>query len=193
MLSIYVNSWRSSGTSFVVTPWAVSVRLGAEALHHPLRDTSLETILKSNEKSVRHYPDAGRLDHGLSCLRQIFVVDGEPSEVLQPGEGSFDDPSLGEDLELARTFIRTQNDLDNPSELVCCPVPKGALVTSVCKYLFPAPELVFRFFNDFCPPYCHEGWLRERQRPSGAQVRQPQYVPSNDYFDNLPLFISDAS
>ena len=89
--------------------------------------------------------DAGHLDHGLSGLRQILIVDGKPSEVLQPGEGLLDNLSFGKDLELAGAFIRTKNNFDNPSELVRYPVPERALVSAVSKYLSETREFVYQF------------------------------------------------
>ena len=44
---------------------------------------SLEVVLKSYKKSVKHNLDAGRLDHSLSGLRQELIVDGQSAEVLQ--------------------------------------------------------------------------------------------------------------
>lgn len=67
--------------------------------------------MKSHIKFVKHNLDAGELNHGLSRFRQILIVNGESSEVLQPGKGSFDNPSFGKDLELAGALIRTKDDL----------------------------------------------------------------------------------
>ena len=38
----------------------------------------------------------------------------QPSEVFQPGEGPFDNPSFREDMELTGAFVRTKHDFDNP-------------------------------------------------------------------------------
>ena len=98
--------------------------------------------MKLYKKSVKHYLDAGQLNHSLSGLRQELIVDGQSTEVLQPGESSFDNPSSGDDLEFAGAFVRAKHDFDDPAELPEHPVTKGALVSAVGKYLSQARELV---------------------------------------------------
>lgn len=108
--------------------------------------------MKSNKIFVKHNLDTGQLDHCFSGLRQKLVVDGQPSEVLQPGESPFDNPSFQEDLELTGTFIGAKHDFNDPAELSSHPVTKGALVPAICKYLTEARELVFKFLDNLRAP-----------------------------------------
>ena len=109
---------------------------------------SLEAVLKSYKKSVKHNMDAGQLDHSFSGLRQELIVDGQSAKVLQPGESSFDNPSSGKDLEFAGAFVRAKHDFDDPAELPEHPVTKGALVSAVGKYLSQARELVLELLDN---------------------------------------------
>ena len=68
--------------------------------------SALEAVLNSLEKFVKHNLGEGQLDHSLGRVSKIFIVDGQASEVLQPGERALNDPSFGKHRKLGRTFVR---------------------------------------------------------------------------------------
>lgn len=142
--------------------------------------------MKSYKKFVKHNLDAGELDHGLSRRRQILMVDGEPSVVLQPGEGSFDYPSFGKDLELGRALIRTKDNFYNPSEFVRYPVAKRALVSAVSKYLFQTRELVLQLLNDLRSALA----VMQVGLMNGNGHREPKCINHNMFLAPFDLFVA---
>lgn len=104
--------------------------------------------MKSNKKSVKHYLDAGQLDHSLSDFRQELIVDGQSMEVFQSGECSFDNPSSRKDLKFAGAFVRAKYYFNDPAELPEYPVTKGAMVSTIGKYLSQARELVLELLDN---------------------------------------------
>ena len=104
--------------------------------------------MESYKKSVKHNLDAGPQEHSLSGFRQKLIVDGQSTEVFQPGECPFDNPSSGKNLEFAGAFVRAKYNFDDPIELPEYPVTKGALVSAVGKYLLQVRELVLQLLDN---------------------------------------------
>ena len=104
----------------------------------------LEPVLKSLEKFVKHNLGEGQLDHSLGRVSKIFIVDGQASEVLQPGERALNDPSFGNHRKLGRTFVRAKNNFHRPSELLCNPVSECSMVATICKYPDKAGKLMLK-------------------------------------------------
>ena len=83
------------------------------------------------------------MDHGLGGFGVELVVQGNPPEVVQPGERPFDNPSQGDDTELFRAFVRPKHDLKLASErLAGYLLQLVSLVAAVGKYLLQPRELV---------------------------------------------------
>ena len=116
--------------------------------------------MKSLEKFVKHNLGEGQLDHSLGCVSQIFVVDGQTPEVLQPGERAFHDPSFWKHRELGRAFVGKENNFYCPSELLRNPVPECPMVAAICKYLDKARKLVLKLLsNAICNLVVASIWL----------------------------------
>ena len=46
----------------------------------------------------KHEPTHRQCDEGFTALRQALMIAGESAQAGDPGNGSLDDPSLGQDL-----------------------------------------------------------------------------------------------
>lgn len=90
---------------------------------------SLRNSLKLSNKFVKHDFTESKLNHSLGSISMKLVVYSPSSEVFQPCERSFNDPSFWDDLEFGRTFIRSEHDFKFPSELVKNPVRKISSMT----------------------------------------------------------------
>ena len=84
----------------------------------------------------------GELHHRLGGIGQIFVVDGESAEVLEPGEREHDKPLFLKRLKFCRAFVWPEHELHDPSAFFHHPVTKRAPVSAVGKILLQARELV---------------------------------------------------
>ncbi len=82
------------------------------------------------------------LRHRLGGIGQIFVVDGESAEVLEPGEREHDNPLFLKRLKFGRAFVWPEHELHDPSAFFHHPVTKRAPVSAVGKILLQARELV---------------------------------------------------
>ena len=89
----------------------------------------------------------GELHHRFGGFSQVFVVDGESSKVLQPREGSLDNPSFRKHLEFGRTFVRPEYNLHGPTESFRHPVSQRALISTVGKDFLQTRELVFHLLD----------------------------------------------
>lgn len=66
-----------------------------EEQFYTLLNKQLEAVLKSLKIFVKHDLCEGQLDHSLGRVCQKLIVDGQASEVLQPGERTLHNPSFG--------------------------------------------------------------------------------------------------
>lgn len=82
-------------------------------------------------KFVKHDLDECNLHHGFCRFRQKLIVDGQPSEVLQPCESLFHNPTVRQYLKLGGAFIRPDYDFQYPSELLHDPIGQSPSVASV--------------------------------------------------------------
>ena len=82
------------------------------------------------------------MHHRLGGIGQIFVVDGESAEGLEPGEREHDNPLFLKRLKFGRAFVWTEHELHDPSAFFHHPVTKRAPVSAVGKILLQARELV---------------------------------------------------
>ena len=58
----------------------------------------------------------GDLNHGFGGFGIELVVQGDSSEVVEPGERPFDDPSQRDDIELLRSFIGSKHNFELATE-----------------------------------------------------------------------------
>ena len=63
----------------------------------------------------------GQIDHGFAALGERFVILAQAAVSSEPGEGSFDDPSFGQDHE-SRHVVASLDDLQNPASQFPRPV-----------------------------------------------------------------------
>ena len=108
----------------------------------------LEAVLKSFKKFVKDNLGESDLKHRLGSIRQIFIVDGESSEVPEPGERPLHNPSFRQHLKFGRAFVRTENHLQRPPEFLFHPVTEIPLITSVGEYLDKTREPVRKSLYD---------------------------------------------
>ncbi len=126
--------------------------------------------MKSYKKFVKHNLNADQLDHSFGGFCQVFVVDSESSKILQPGKRPFDNPPFWKDSESTGALVWSEDNFDNPSELVGNPIPGGALIPSIRKYLSQAGKLVFRFpYDPQCPFAVMQTGLMYRDRHRNAK------------------------
>ena len=85
----------------------------------------------SFDKFVKHDLDECKLYHSFRSFSKEFVIDGQPSEVFQPCERAFHNPAFGQYLKFGRTFVRSEHDLQYPSEFLLDPVSQTSLVASI--------------------------------------------------------------
>lgn len=86
------------------------------------------------------------MDHGLGGIGVELVVQGNPSEIVQPSERPFDNPSQRDDVELLRAFIGTKHDIKLASKRLADRLLQFvAPVATVRKYLLQPRELVGKF------------------------------------------------
>jgi len=88
------------------------------------------------------------LNHGFVSLGTELIIDVQPPVVLQPGERSFDNPTLGKDPELGRALVGPEHDFDDPSELFGNPVSKVPAISAICKYLAQTRKFVLEAFDN---------------------------------------------
>ena len=122
-----------------------------------------------------------------------LVVYSQSSEVFQPCERSFNDPSFWDDLEFGRTFIRSEHDFKFPSELVKNSVRKNFLDDTL---VLPLAEVVIhtlprsKILGNHAPlTACFEK-IQNRIHDVSERMFSFSFLRIDDFFNNLPLFIS---
>lgn len=141
--------------------------------------------MKLLEKFIKHNHGESELHDGLRCLCEILVVKGEPSEVLQPGEGALHDPPLGQHREPGRAVVGPEGDLEVPSESFRHPVSKRALVSAVGKNLLQARELVLQLLDSLRRTLA----VMEVGFMDGDGHRQPKCVNHNMFLASFDLLV----
>lgn len=93
-------------------------------------------------KSSEHQADGGEVQERQRLAIEVFEVLGQPSAATEPSEGSFDDPSAGQNFE-AFGGVRALDDLgvDERQGLLLRVVKLRALVAAVCEQLLQKWEL----------------------------------------------------
>jgi len=81
-----------------------------------------------------------QVNDGFAAFRECFVVLAQAAVASEPGEGSFDDPALGQDHE-ARQVVAAFDDLQDPASQLPCPLDQLAGVPAVGPDPLEPPEL----------------------------------------------------
>lgn len=101
----------------------------------------LEAVLKIR-KSFEKQADHGKLYHGHGVLGDDFIIAIETTGARQPREGSFNNPSFGQDDKLSG--ITSFDDFHRCGKHVRCPADQFASVAAIGKRLlnirYPAKQ-----------------------------------------------------
>lgn len=134
---------------------------------------------------IKHNLCEGQLNHSFRRICQIFIVDRESSEVLQPSERAFDNPSFGRYMEFGRRLVRSENDLHNPAEFFCDPVSERTLIPTIGKNFRQARELASHLLDNYWGALA----VMEVRLMDSNTYREPKCVNNNMFFMTLDLFI----
>ena len=85
----------------------------------------------------------GQLDRSLGRVCQKLIVDGQASEVLQPGERTIQYPSFGKYGELGRALVRTESYFHCPFEIFGHLISKSLFGDSTLFCYFVAKYAAF--------------------------------------------------
>ena len=126
------------------------------------------------------------MQHGFVRVSPVFVINGQPPEVLKPGESALDNPSFWHRDKSVRPFVRPEHDVQFATQQFSGHFPDGITsVPSVSQNPFQPREFVSHGFEHLFRP----DTVMNVRRMDSHRHGQPQSVNHYVLLPSLYLFV----